>query len=114
MCNCIKEVSNKALEHAQTQLNKSNQERILPLQETWNYGIENVTFGLNRTADGQEVSGLRLKTNLIFQTDFVKKDGNRSKPKNNHMGLLFSYCPFCGEGYNLEKAENESSETETK
>lgn len=90
MCDCIKKISEAALRQVEAQLNKSNDEALLPLKETrQNDGILNP-------------SGLKLKTNLIFQTDFKKKDGTRSKPRNSSMPLLFTYCPFCGIPYEGE------------
>lgn len=99
MCDCIKQVSEAALKHAEKQLNQSNDEKLLPLKEQWSHGIENVGFGMAKNNGVYEPGQLRLKTNIVFQTDFKKKDGTRSKAHNNHMVLMFSYCPFCGESY---------------
>ena len=41
----------------------------------------------------------RIYTNLMLRTTFEKKDGSTSKPRNEHVAIHFSYCPFCGEKF---------------
>lgn len=42
---------------------------------------------------------VRLYVNFIIRSTFKKKDGNTSKPRNEHVSIYFAYCPFCGEKY---------------
>ena len=98
MCNCIKEVAKVALEHAAKQMNPSIDEKLLGPEENWNQGVQNVGFLIG--------GGLRLKTDIVFTTDFKKKDGSRSKPKKSHISLVFTYCPFCGKEYVPKKEQN--------
>lgn len=42
---------------------------------------------------------VRLYANLIIKSTFKKNDGSISKPKNQHVSIYFSYCPFCGKKY---------------
>ena len=40
-----------------------------------------------------------LYSNYIFKSTFEKKDGTESRPKNEHVAIFYSYCPFCGKKY---------------
>ena len=38
----------------------------------------------------------RLYSNYIIESTFEKKDGSTSKLKKDHVVILYTYCPFCG------------------
>ena len=38
----------------------------------------------------------RLYSNIIFKYTFEKANGSRSKVRNMHSSIYYSYCPFCG------------------
>jgi len=45
---------------------------------------------------------VRLYLNFIIKSTFTKKDGTTSKPRNGHVSIFFSYCPFCGKSIKKE------------
>ena len=79
-CNCIEEI-------------RENLKAKIQEQERNNEGfqLESIDF------DNYSIFTGRLHINAIIRTTDLKKDGTRSKPKNGHAVITFSYCPFCGE-----------------
>lgn len=39
---------------------------------------------------------IRLYATFLIKSTFKKKDGTTSRPRNEHVNVFFSYCPFCG------------------
>lgn len=44
----------------------------------------------------------RLYSNYIVKSEQLKKDGTLAKPKNSHINIFYSYCPFCGKEFKTQ------------
>lgn len=86
-CNCMKDIESKVKEHVLS-------------QETNPKGFEIVSSGWERATWYPKK---RLYTHIILESRFEKKDGIISKPRNGHVAIHFSYCPFCGKKYEETK-----------
>ena len=78
MCDCIDKVIEKVKEKVVK--DKSN-----------GYKIENIEFENCSWFPKRE-----LYSNVILKTTFIKRDGNTSKPINEHISIFYTFCPFCG------------------
>jgi len=94
MCNCINDVLEKVKQQAEDYSANGEKVESIEFEHRSHYPI---------TA---------LYSNVIAKTTFIKKDGNRSKPINNHVSIFYTFCPFCGQKYQkFPKSHLVSSET---
>ncbi len=107
-CNCIKDVSERILEHATKQALEKNETIILPIRDWDDEGMRNWAFSMGNRDGVTTISSKKLKTDFVYRSTFKKKDGTDSKPRPYHISLMFTYCPFCGKPYE----EPENSETD--
>ena len=82
-CDCMKDSENKIKEHLSKR--KTNPEGFEITKSYWEYK--------------SWYPKVRLYVNYIVKSTFKKKDGTTSKPKNEHVIIYFTYCPFCGKKY---------------
>ena len=82
-CDCMKDSENKIKEHLSNR--KTNPEGFEIFESDWEYK--------------SWYPKVRLYANYIVKSTFKKKDGTTSKPKNEHVSIYFTYCPFCGKKY---------------
>lgn len=81
MCDCIKTVKQAVIDKVSS--NEHNPKCYKLEEVSW----EHVTI----------FPKSRLYTNIMLRSTFEKKDGSTSKPRNEHVPIFFTYCPFCGE-----------------
>lgn len=106
MCNCIKDAEDKFFAHA-TKLCQDGKETIQPIKSWDGEGLLNTTFAMGAKGG---ISGHVMKTDYVFKSTFIKKDGSVSKPRNHHMTIVFSFCPFCGKPYKEEPKEEPAAQ----
>jgi hypothetical protein len=99
MCDCIKTTSEAVLNHITDSCAKKG-ETVLPIKTYDGDGLQNTVFTMGGNG---AINDYVLKTDFVYKTTFIKKDKTVSNPKANHIQLIFSYCPFCGEPYNKSK-----------
>lgn len=101
-CKCIDQVSGTILESMREKC-AAKKETIQEIN-TWNgEGLLGQTMLLS---DDNQLCGNVMKTDFVFRTTFTKKDGSESKPRPNHVAIVFTYCPFCGVKYKEEKLDS--------
>lgn len=87
-CSCMATVSEKIKTHIISDQAKKQKEYKL-VSGDW----ENATF----------YPKVRPYSNFIIKSTFQKKDGTTSKPVNSHVGIHYTFCPFYGEKYPVNK-----------
>ena len=105
MCDCIKtttEVITKSMHDKCVEKN----ETMLEIKNWDGEGLQGTTFAFGNNG----LSGEFLKTDFIFKSTFKKKNGTDSKPKNNHVSIIYTYCPFCGVKYRKDSEEPDAEE----
>ena len=81
-CNCLSQVKKKILEKVKAD-SKAEGYRIVESgfeRESW--------FPVTR-----------LYSAFLIKSTFTKKDGTESKPKNEHVSVFYTFCPFCGKAF---------------
>jgi hypothetical protein len=89
MCNCIKETTNRVLNHLREQC----KDKAI-IGDFGTMCVTSISFPPTDRASWYQ-SGQELE----YQYTPIKKDGSLGKEINKRISLIHRFCPFCGEKY---------------
>lgn len=88
-CNCLETVEKNLIEMLSNR--EDNPKKFTIVESEWEYKSWFPT--------------VRLYVNYIVKSTFEKKNGTTSKPRNEHVSIFFTYCPFCGKQIKEQSSE---------